>query len=86
LIPQLLHLVAYTYSTLLLPITLSLSLSTQCNGVKIMRLTSHLLVLFIVALVHIAIYMAIVNAHEENMRDAQASTNPTQSYQVAWHK
>ncbi|WP_188053402.1 hypothetical protein [Iodobacter fluviatilis] len=51
-----------------------------------MRLTSHLLVLFIVALVHIAIYMAIVNAHEENMRDAQASTNPAQSYQVAWHK
>jgi hypothetical protein len=84
LIPQLLHLVAYTYSTLLLTITLSLS--TQCNGVKIMRLTSHLLVLFIVALAHIAIYMAIVNAHEENMRDAQASTNPTQSYQVAWHK
>ncbi|WP_293933328.1 hypothetical protein [Iodobacter sp.] len=50
-----------------------------------MRFTSHLLVLFIVALVHIAIYMAIVNAHEESIRDAQVSTLTSPSYQVAWN-
>ncbi|MBY0446506.1 MAG: hypothetical protein K2Q15_15015 [Burkholderiales bacterium] len=39
-----------------------------------MKTTSHLLVLFFVAFVHIALYLIIVNAHEESIKGAQVST------------
>jgi hypothetical protein len=38
-----------------------------------MKTTSHLLVLFFVAFVHISLYLIIVNAHEESIKDAQVS-------------
>ncbi|NHQ85329.1 hypothetical protein HA050_04280 [Iodobacter sp. HSC-16F04] len=38
-----------------------------------MKTTSHLLVLFFVAFVHITLYLIIVNAHEESIKDAQVS-------------
>jgi hypothetical protein len=53
---------------------ITVSLSKALNGVTIMKTTSHLLVLFFVAFVHIALYLIIVNAHEESIKDAQVST------------
>jgi hypothetical protein len=52
---------------------ITVSLSTVLNGVPIMKTTSHLLVLFFVAIVHIALYLIIVNAHEESIKEAQVS-------------
>jgi hypothetical protein len=52
---------------------ITVSLSTALNGVPFMKTTSHLLVLFFVAFVHIALYLIIVNAHEESIKEAQVS-------------
>lgn len=42
-----------------------------------MKSSSHLLVLVIVALAHVALYMAILTSHNENMTESAAIVAPT---------